>query len=93
MTPCARCGGALSPGPYGRRDTCPACGAELRACVQCAFYAPGLHNDCRETQAERVLDKGRANFCDYFRAVGRAPGPDPRAEAQAKLDALFRKKP
>ncbi|GAB4265221.1 MAG: hypothetical protein Kow0092_17400 [Deferrisomatales bacterium] len=90
---CVRCGAQLPPGPYRRRDTCPGCGAELHACVQCAFYAPGHYNDCREPQAERVLDKERANFCDFFRAAtGRPPEESAREAARARLDELFSKK-
>lgn len=91
---CARCAHPAPPGPYGRRDTCSRCGADLRSCVNCAFYAPGHYNHCREPQAERVLDAERANFCDYFRPaeeVEGAPREDPRAAAKARLDALFKK--
>ena len=89
---CVRCGAPLEVPPSSRRDTCPGCGADLHACVQCGFYAPGHYNDCREPQAERVLDKDRANFCDYFRPVegsGRDP-EDPKEAARARLDALFK---
>ncbi|NTU59971.1 MAG: hypothetical protein HGA98_02805, partial [Deltaproteobacteria bacterium] len=70
---CARCGAALPAPPYGRRDTCPGCTADLHACVQCAHYSPGSYNDCREPQADRVTDKERSNFCDWFAPTGRAP--------------------
>lgn len=78
-----------------RRDACPRCGADLHACVQCLFYAPGQYNDCREPQAERVLDPERSNYCDYFSpttgtSVASRPGTD---DARAKLDALFKKQP
>lgn len=92
---CARCDATLPPGPWGRRDACASCGADLRACVQCDFYAPGAYNDCREPQAERVLDKEVANFCDLFRpAAGRRPkgALSAQEEARAKLDALFKKR-
>ena len=93
---CAKCGSELSPGPYARKDTCPRCQAELHACVQCDFYTPGHYNDCREPQAERVLDSERANFCDYFRPTGGANSraeADEKAAVRARLDALFSKKP
>jgi hypothetical protein len=64
--------------------------------VQCVFYAPGHYNDCREPQAERVLDHDRANFCDYFRPAegdSRQPAEDPKEAARARLEALFSKKP
>jgi len=62
--------------------------------VRCSFFAPGHYNNCREPQADRVLDPDKANFCDYFRPAqpGDAAGKDPRAEAKARLDALFRKR-
>jgi len=82
----------------GRRDACPTCSAELRSCRHCRFYDPTAYNACHEPQAERVLDKERANFCDYFvfasgaRGATEAPGPaSSGAAARAKLDALFRK--
>ncbi len=93
---CARCGQRLELTRPSRTDTCPGCGADLRACVQCAFYAPGMYNDCREPRAERVVDKERANFCEWFRPAERARGAaaeaDTRAQVKARLDALFRKK-
>jgi len=30
-------------------------------------FMPGFANDCREPVSEPVLDKDRANFCDWFR--------------------------
>lgn len=93
------CGAGLAPRErVGRRDACPSCGAELRSCRHCQFYEPGVYNDCREPQAERVLDKERANFCDYFAfAAVKPPGNgepasvSPVDDTRAKLDALFRK--
>lgn len=85
----------------GRRDLCPSCGAELRSCRQCTFYDPGAYNDCREPQAERVLDKKRANFCDYYEPAssgaaqaeaGKRRSADEPGAARTQLDALFRKK-
>ncbi len=91
---CRACGADTGLDRPGRRDACPRCGADLHACAQCRFYAPGSYNDCREPRAERVLDKERANFCDWFEPGDGPPSPgdDPRARAKAQLDALFRKK-
>ena len=77
----------------GRRDTCPQCGYDLRCCRNCRFYEPGRENDCAEPQAERVTDKERANFCDYFRP-GANPsaggtGDDGKDRARRTLDDLF----
>jgi len=97
---CVACSKELAlPARVGRRDLCSGCGAELRSCRQCAFYDPSVYNACREPQAERVLDKERANFCDYFQPAtsGRPPaavaaGSSGAQDARARLDALFRKR-
>ncbi|MNC93636.1 hypothetical protein D3C83_103090 [compost metagenome] len=47
---------------------------------------------CRETIAEEVKDKTRANFCGYFRAkAGAWTAPDASAgqQAQSELESLF----
>jgi hypothetical protein len=75
---CARCSELLSlEGRLSRGAICPRCGAYLHSCVNCVFYSPGRHNDCREPQAEYVGDKKSANFCDFFQfreAVAGEPG-------------------
>ncbi len=77
----------------GRRDSCPFCGNDLHVCRNCRFYDHGSYNDCREPQAERVVEKDRSNFCDYFQfadspsaGTGTKPGEDPRQ----KLESLFK---
>lgn len=77
----------------GFRDRCPACDRPLHVCLNCGFYDPAYNNQCRETQAERVVDKERANFCEYFiPAKAGAAKSNAGSEARAKLDNLFRKK-
>ena len=78
----------------GFRDACPRCGQDLHVCRNCAHHDPAAYNECRESSAERVGDRERANRCDYF-----APGPagggarQPEASrARAGLDALFKPK-
>jgi hypothetical protein len=91
---CAGCGVDLGrPERVGRRDTCPQCHGDLHACRQCRFYDPSLANACREPEAERVLDKTRGNFCDYFAAADApvaivAPG----AGARDALERLFKRR-
>ena len=58
----------------------------------CQFYDQKAYNECRETSADRVQDKEKANFCDYFK-IG-SPDTDPdkeRKDALAKAAALFKK--
>ena len=42
------------------------CRADLRACLNCAFYDPRVAQQCRERRAEPVLEKHVGNFCEYF---------------------------
>jgi len=73
----------------GRRDCCDTCGADLRCCRNCELFAATAHNQCREPQAERQVDKERANFCDYFAARRRRGEPASSAAATTALEALF----
>ena len=50
-----------------RTAVCPTCDKDLKVCLNCEFYSPGSHWDCRETISERVAEKDKANFCDFFR--------------------------
>ena len=73
-----------------RSGVCPKCGKDLRVCLNCVFYSPGAHWDCRENIPEAVRDKDRANFCDYFRfRQGGAAEPGPgRAKKENARDAF-----
>jgi hypothetical protein len=92
---CWRCGTEVEkdlPRPFPRRAECRACGAELHVCRMCLHYDTSVSRSCRETVAEEVAIKDRANFCGWFmpRPGLRASGGDPAAtEARARLDALF----
>ena len=77
----------------GRRDECPHCAADLHVCLNCSFYDSKAYNECRESNAERVLEKDRSNYCDYFSpaATSVAAASDPQTEARKKLESLFKK--
>ncbi len=93
---CQACGQEVDFGErVGRRDECPHCAADLHACRQCRFYAPGYHNDCQENQAEYVSDKEKANFCGYFAPAGSTPSQaemETRAAAEKAWEELLGKK-
>jgi hypothetical protein len=58
----------------------------------CGFYDTRVATGCRETVADPVQDKERANFCAYFAVKPDAyRGRDAEASpaARAQLDALF----
>jgi hypothetical protein len=90
---CVFCGKEVSlEGRVYRQDTCPNCGADLHCCVQCEFYDEHAHNRCRETDAEWVSDRGKANFCDYFAFRGGAKSEKTKSDdARRKLEELFGK--
>lgn len=91
---CWKCGSSLAALslPLQRLDECQQCHAELHVCKLCEFYSIAVAKHCRETIAEEVQDKERANFCDYFKpkpdAYSRA-GVDAATQAKADLDTLF----
>lgn len=90
MSACHSCAADLSTvGRIYRNTTCPNCGAEVKVCLNCEFYTPGAHWECRESIPEEVRDKDRANFCDYFR-LSATPKPnvlDAGGKRQAKKDS------
>ena len=91
---CWKCGSSLAELslPLRRLEECKACNAELHVCKLCEFYSTSVAKHCRETIAEEVKDKERANFCDYFKpqpGAYSAAGLDAAAKAKADLAALF----
>ncbi len=78
--------------PFSRYEECSTCKADLHACLACRHYDPALSDACREDRADFILDKDKANFCDYFKVNTRAfqkKDNDEAREARAKLAALF----
>ncbi len=78
-------------GTVGRRDECFKCRTDLHVCKNCLHWDPKAYNECKETQADVVLEKERANFCDYF-----SPGDGRNAGSQkddllSAAEALFKK--
>ena len=91
---CHFCGAPVTLGePIPRDSECEQCHSDLRCCRNCRHYDPRMNNECRETQADPVVEKDRRNFCEYFyfsretflanKTGGKA------AEARAKLDSMF----
>ncbi len=78
----------------GRQESCSHCGNDLHICKNCDFYDVTAYNECRESQADRVVDKEKANFCDYF-TPGRGMACHARTnsvtDAKKKLEQLFKK--
>lgn len=95
---CWKCGAPvgdllLMPGRRVPREAeCPHCRTQLHVCRACVFHDTHVAKQCRETIAEEVKDKTRANFCDYFqyREDAYQPGEVDAAEAARRaLEDLF----
>lgn len=92
---CFHCGTQLEAsgsGNFGRSETCPKCDSDVHVCLNCQHYDEQSYNQCREPQADRVLDKDRRNFCDYFSPAAqiRPRVADNKQDARKKLDDLFK---
>jgi hypothetical protein len=76
-----------------RNDICPHCSRDLHCCLQCKYYDQGSYNECKEVLAERVVNKEKANLCEYFVLKGSKYGEQGRnAEAKQALEDLFKKR-
>src|SRR5690606_12344548 len=66
---CWKCGASLAalPLPLSRLAECPADRAELHVCRLCRFFDARTARQCSEIRAEEVIDKERANYCDWFK--------------------------
>jgi hypothetical protein len=74
-----------------RTEECPYCSTSLHCCRMCTFYDPKVYNECRESNADRIVDKEKANFCDYFNL---SDGSNTGVSKESLLDAaasLFKK--
>ena len=87
---CFRCGNSLATLtlPLSRLDECPACAVYLHVCRMCRHFDAAVAKQCREDDAEEVLEKERANFCEWFKPSASAYDPAKGAETQQAQDAL-----
>ena len=96
MTTCWSCRGKVInvKRNVSRSDLCPTCGKSLRCCKNCELHKVGLYNDCREPKAERVGDKEKSNFCEYFKY--KTSPRDPHVHQRGRpvrntvLDSIFK---
>ncbi len=93
---CWKCGRTLDfsgARKVSRNESCDHCDSDLHVCKNCRFHDPTYHNECRETQAEWVSDKERANFCDYFepsQSGARTCRGSSAQNARTAFDQLFK---
>jgi hypothetical protein len=100
MKLCHRCGREVRlASALQRTDSCLICHSDLKVCLNCRFFDPGMSNQCREPQVEPVLEKDKANFCEFFQYREASPLSPPGAggaqgekeRAKAAFDSLFKK--
>ncbi len=70
------------------KEECPKCAADLHCCAMCIYYDTSYYNDCKESNAERVLDKEKNNFCEYF-SIGKKDNNSSQGHLDA-ANALFK---
>jgi len=75
----------------GFRSECPHCKEDLHSCINCQFYDPKVYNECKETSADVVREKKRANYCDYFKFTGSQGYKDNAKDLKSAAEALFKK--
>ncbi|MBF0423632.1 MAG: hypothetical protein HQL73_11645, partial [Magnetococcales bacterium] len=90
---CWKCQTTLEKSSFSRSETCIGCGYSVRVCKNCLYYDPRAYNACREPQSERVVDKEKATFCDFFKP-GQLQKVDKvasmRQDARKAAEALFK---
>lgn len=76
----------------GFRDECESCGEDAHVCKNCRFYDRNAYNECTEPSADVVLEKERANRCEYFEPNGRKDGSrEAKDDLLSAAEALFKK--
>ncbi len=91
MSNCYSCGTELPRGKVFRSTICPGCGKGVKVCLNCKFYLPGSHWDCRETISELVREKDLVNFCDFYLTTdtAREKSTNKTGDIRTAFDKLF----
>ena len=74
----------------GRTEECPYCYASLHCCRMCTFHDSTAYNECREPNAPRIVEKEKANFCDYYILKGIKDSGASKDELLSGANALFK---
>lgn len=74
-----------------RTEECPYCTKDLHCCRMCLFFDPKIYNECRESNAERIVNKEKANYCDYFDLNPQVNPDKSKEELLSLADSLFKK--
>jgi len=74
-----------------RSEECPKCFIAVRSCMMCHFHDSKAYNECREPMADRITEKEKANFCDFYKFGPQANPEAVKKDALDALNALFKK--
>lgn len=74
----------------GRREECSQCSTDLRCCKMCNFYDVKAYNECKEPMAPRILEKEKANFCDYYKLMAGGNDKNNQNDLLSAANALFK---
>jgi hypothetical protein len=92
MPNCYKCSAELnSDTDFGRQESCTKCGFSTHCCRNCIFFDLSKYNECAESNADRVVDKEKANFCDYFKPGNQKGAINKAQSAKEAAEALFKK--
>ncbi len=90
---CFHCNKELDLSPntnVGRKETCSSCYADIHVCKMCIHYDKSAYNECKEPMADRIVEKEKSNFCDYFKLGNNNLG-ESQNDLFSAADALFKK--
>lgn len=74
-----------------RLEECSSCYASLHVCKMCRFFDETAYNGCSEPMAPRIVEKDKANFCEFFKLAGKAQSGPSADDLKSAADALFKK--
>ena len=77
-------------GKLGRLDSCDHCNAYLHCCMMCSFYDKSSYNECKEPMADRITEKEKSNYCDYFKVNTGVSANNEKDDLLAKANSLFK---
>ncbi len=90
---CFKCSTALTlkaGQKISRQEECDQCTQSMHVCKMCEFYDSNAYNECKEPVADRIVDKEKANFCDYFKLGDSTTEANHKDELLDAAAALFK---
>lgn len=91
---CYKCHAALdidTRNSVARSEECPKCFASIRCCKMCELFDTTAYNECRESSADRIIEKEKANFCDHYKIGAGDTYKAQKDNLKSIADSLFKK--